>query len=331
MAKKFNPARTAFSAIFLLVLFGYMLARKPPSEAHPKFTGTTFGSVTFHIYTANADLDRVEKARLGLAISKELDTVNHQMSTWRDDSEISRFNRTNSTDWIEISTNFAKVVQAARLFAEDTDGAFDPTAGVLKRQYELGPAGAPVPERLEAGYTLLEQDGTRIRKTNPALAFNLDAIAKGYAVDQVSELLTQQGVTNYLVEIGGEMRTSGLNPDGGSWFVGIEVPKVGGGLYGYYRIPDIAVATSGTAYQGKHIIDPATGASVSNTLRGVSVLAPSCIEADALATAYVVMGRERAFAHAAARPETEVLLLYVRDGVLQEQKTDGWPDEEEEN
>jgi len=100
-------------------------------------------------------------------------------------------------------------------------------------------------------------------------------------------------------------------------------------LYGYYKIPDIAVATSGTAYQGKHIIDPATGASVSNTLRGVSVLAPTCIEADALATAYVVMGRERAFAHAAARPETEALLLYVRDGVLQEQKTDGWPDEAE--
>jgi len=192
MAQKFNPGRTAFSAIFLLVVFGFMLSRKPPKEAHPEFGGTTFGSVSFHIYTANAQLDRVEKTRVGLAIERELNAVNHQMSTWRADSEISRFNQTNSTDWIEVSPDFAKVVQAARLFAEDTGGAFDPTAGVLKRQYALGPVDAPLPQRLAAGYTLLEQDGTRIRKTNPALAFNLDAIAKGYAPEPGRRFLVRR-------------------------------------------------------------------------------------------------------------------------------------------
>lgn len=323
MSKRFNPKRTAFSAIFLLLLFGYMLTRKPPSEPHPKFVGQAFGPIAFKVYTAEAHLDQPAKSELVAQMKATVDAVNQTMSTWRDDSQIVRFNQTNSTDWIEVSDDFAKVMQAALLIAQETDGAFDPTAGVRKRNYNLGPdAGDPATPPI--GYRLVEQLGARIRKSDPAVQLDLDAIAKGYAIDEISDVLTQRGITNHLVEIGGEVRTSGKRPDGTTWPVYIQQPIPQGDIHTELVRANVSVATSGTAYQANHFIDPASGKSVTNTLRSVSVRAPTCIEADALATAYMVMGRERASAHVEARPDTEALFLYVKEGVLEDQASSGW-------
>jgi len=319
MAKEFKPKRTAFSALFLILLFGYMLTRKPPNAT--PFTGQAFGPIAYRVFAV--DLKSSERAAIDREIKDTIGAVNETMSTWTESSQIVRFNRTNSTEWVEVSDDFAKVVQAALLIAVETDGAFDPTAGVRKRNYDHGPdAGDPASPPI--GHTLLQQEGTRIRKSDPAVQIDLDAIAKGYTVDEISDVLVTRGVTNFLVEVGGELRTRGTRPDGSVWPVFIQQPIAGGDVHTKVVRPDIAMATSGTAWQARHFIDPATGKAVTNELRSVSVIASTCIEADALATAYMVMGRDRALAHVEGRSGTEALFLFVKDGVLAESKSSGW-------
>ena len=243
-------------------------------------------------------------------IATELDRVNALMSTYRESSELSGFNRSRSTDWIPVSPQLASVVKEAIWTSEVSGGAFDATVGPLVNLWGFGPGKRtdtpPADDRIaqaraHVGYHKLSvrQEPPALRKSDPDLYLDLSAIAKGYGVDRVAELLERTGITDYLVEIGGELRGRGQNGRGRPWRIAVERPDPG--VREVERIVELrggAMATSGDyrnffEQDGKlysHTIDPTTGRPVTHNLASVTVLAPRTAKADALATALLVLG-----------------------------------------
>ena len=245
-------------------------------------------------------------------VQNRLAAVDELMSNWKPDSEVSRFNTTKTKDWTPISADLVKVIDAALETSRRGDGAFDITVGPLVRLWNFGPDPQQprVPtdaeiavERRRTGYLQLDLDpaGARLRKKIPDLEIDLSAIAKGYAVDCVAEWLTGLGVLGCMVEVGGEVRCHGTKSNGGNWMLGIESPdSTEKGIAERVSIGDRALATSGDyrkffAVDGKryaHILDPRTGRPVTHRLASVSVVAETCMLADARATMLFVMGDE---------------------------------------
>ena len=265
-------------------------------------------------------------------IEQTLEDINAQMSTYRPESELSRFNHSASTDWQPVSHDLATVVQTAQEISELSGGAFDVTVGPLVNLWGFGPDPSqfspPTAEDLAAararvGYQQLEVrlDPPALRKQHPELMVDLSAIAKGYAVDRVAEQLDAAGISAYLVEIGGELRGLGYKQPDQPWRVAIERP------YRDERTPlrvitlnQLALATSGDyrnyfVYDGRtysHTIDPATGEPVTHDLTSVTVLDPSAMRADALATALLVLGPESG-QQWAAQHQIAALFIQRRD------------------
>lgn len=252
------------------------------------------------------------------AVEAELDAVVRAMSSWESDSELSRYNRAAAGDWCVLSPAFFTVLRVALALAAETDGAYDPTAGALVDLWGFGPVGpiAAPPEasaiaeaRARTGWQLVRLDPDSRRVLQPGgIALDLSSIAKGHAVDALSAALGALGIEHHLVEIGGELRGSGLKPDGQPWWVQLEVPEAPG-----LRPPELvvalhglAIATSGDYRQGfahegrrhSHTLDPRTGVPVQNDLAAVSVLHAETMQADALATALMVLGFDHGFAFA---------------------------------
>ena len=261
----------------------------------------------------------------------ELRRVNDQMSTYLQASEISRFNRSESTDWFPVSAQTAAVVEYAQHVAEATDGAFDVTVGGLVDAWNFGPSQRtdepPEPERIEQlrsqmGFRHLQvrTDPPALKKAIPQLSVDLSAIAKGHGVDRLIERLRAMGVANAFAEIGGEVRVIGVR---GSrpWGVGIQRPDdQSGSILVALPLTDGAVATSGDyrnyfESQGQrfsHTIDPRTGRPVTHHVASVSVYADNCMKADAWATAITVLGADAGLQ--AARQQKLETLIVVRDG-----------------
>lgn len=249
--------------------------------------GLAFGSTWRLVLPAAAD-----KYRARRAVEATVARVDAAMSPWRADSEVARFNARDTTDWQPMSAATMSVATEAHRVARLTSGAFDPTVGPLVARYGFGPiSGTP------RGYRALELDAGAMRKTAPGVTLDLCGIAKGYALDQVGELLRNDGFTNAVLELGGEVLTLGSHPSGRAWQVAVEQP---GGL-AVQRIvaPNArALATSGHLPQGyagprarvSHLIDPATAQPSVGPLAAVSVLAATGCRADALATALTVLG-----------------------------------------
>ncbi len=252
----------------------------------------------------------VHRAGLGEKVARRIEAIEQSMSTYRPDSELSRFNASASANWFGVSAELCFVVDSALAFSRRSGGAFDVTVGPLVDLWGFGPdepvATPPDPARIEAaqedvGYAKLAADCERpaLRKSVPGVRIDLSAIAKGYAVDAVTDLLDAHGLSDYLVEIGGEVRARGRNASGKPWSVGIEAPdRNARKVQGVVRLPDMAMATSGDyrnyfEYDGvfySHTIDPRTGAPVQHALVEVSVVAATAMDADAWATALLVMG-----------------------------------------
>ena len=268
---------------------------------------------------------------IGAAVRDELELVDGLMSTYRSDSELSRFNRHRSLEPFALSPETFEVLAAARQASQLTGGAFDATVGPLVDAWGFGPAGAagrPSDEAVgrllsHCGWAklLLVPDNRTARKAEPQLQCDLSAIAKGYAVDRISAALSELGFRDHLVEIGGELVARGLNPEGQAWRVGIERPDASGRLVQrILRIRDVAVATSGDYrnFQGSggerysHVLDPRTGRPASSRVASATVLDASATRADAMATALMVLG-EDAGAALAEREDLAVLMI-VRDG-----------------
>ncbi len=311
-----------------------------PSGREPiPITGNTMGT-TFSVTLISPPRESVPEA-LASDIQEVLDEVNRSMSTYESDSELSRFNRTTG-EWFEVSTDLWSVLAASIEVSEKTEGAFDVTVAPLVRLWGFG-AGAeddprpPSSADLEEvtggiGFRLLElrEDPRAARKEVPSLELDLSGIAKGFAVDRVAALLEAHGFSDYLVEVGGEVRTSGTNPSGELWRIGIEAPIAGSrGLQRTVGLSGQSMATSGD-YRNfyvsdgnrlSHLIDPRTAAPVAHETASVSVVDPSCMRADALASGLLVLGAEEGYALAVA--EDLAVLFLVRDaaGNIEERAT----------
>ena len=247
-------------------------------------------------------------------IDNRLQAINQSMSTYLPDSEISRFNAIRDTRGkLAVSDDFLQVMRAARDIYEKTGGAWDGTVKPLLNLWGFGNTQQThrVPDDAEIGKQMRGVGFQHIRifpegylqKKKNSLTLDLASIAKGYAVDQVSALLQTSGMENFLVEIGGEVFAAGFRKDGQPWRVGINRPSTSASTTEVYRVVPLhnrAMATSGDYRnyfedKGKrfsHIIDPRTGYPVNNGVVSVSIVADSCMFADGLATAIMVMGRE---------------------------------------
>ncbi len=318
-----------------LLLAGGCAPVPEPLTISGQAMGTTY---TLRLGRLPPELDR---DRLQTDVAAELAAVEATMSTWRPDSELSRFNRSRTTDWQAASPALVAVVDRALTIAELSGGALDITAAPLVNIWGFGPAGdrdePPTVDEIVAARERVDYRMLKTRHAPPALRklrgdleLDLSAIAKGHAVDRIAALLEARAVRNYLVEIGGELRTGGRRPDGRAWRIGVEKPDHPGRSVQRVLVmqPNAAVATSGD-YRNflasrdqrfGHILDPRSGQPADNGLASVTVLAENCSDADGLATALFVLGPEAGFALASRQRLAALFVLRTADG-LQERAT----------
>lgn len=261
--------------------------------------------------------DGTEPAALRPGIEAVLETVVAQMSGWRPTSNLCRFNTAIAGSRRRPPAEFAEVLACALEIAEASDGAFDPTMAPLVDLWGFGPSPAPkpMPEAYDVAQAMARvgwrklpfEQGDLLQPGGMGLDFS--GIAKGYAVDLVAEHLASLGLASFLVEIGGELRGQGMKPDGSPWWVALEsVPGAASAEENFVvALHGLSVATSGDyrrffEQDGRrygHTLDPRTGWPVANNVASVTVLHPTCMRADAWATALSVLGLREGLAFAA--------------------------------
>lgn len=317
------------SAASLALLLLCACGAKGPAEV--AFGGDTMGTQ----FSVKLISDNVDTAVLAEAVESALADIEAMMSTYLPESEISRFNSNETTDWYEVSQEFCFSVEEALALSTFTQGSFDITVGPLVNLWGFGPGeiiSQPPPEEevtamMEAvGYEHLQADchAPALRKDIASIALDMSAFGKGYAVDRIAAELEQRGFDNFLVEVGGELRFRGRNVKGENWSIGIEVPEANQRRpHTVIRLTDAAMATSGDyrnffEANGKlysHTIDTRTGRPVTHTLASVTVIDDKGSRADALATALLVMGPDEGLAFATAQDMTVLFLLRTSSGI----------------
>lgn len=273
--------------------------------------GKTMG--TYYSIKYIEDSKSPERAELQKQIDVLLENVNNQMSTYRPESELSLFNQYRNINQVfPVSAATVKVINEAVRINQLTQGALDISVGPLVNLWGFGPeehkdqlpSNAELQQRKAwVGMDKLKVEGDGLIKKIPELYLDLSAIAKGYGVDVVAEYLESVGINNYLVDIGGEVRTKGQNDRQQSWRIAIEKPTAGieQKVQEVIAPGDMSVATSGNyrnyfevnGVRYSHTIDPRTGWPVSNEIVSVTVLSPSCMTADGFSTAIGVLGLEK--------------------------------------
>lgn len=298
----------------LLVFFPLVEGCRQPTPIRNSetITGQTMGTTYSVKYLPKADTPKL--LQVGDLIEMELESVNVQMSTYRDDSEISRFNKSDSSDWFPVSAETAQVVDLSLEIHAMTDKHFDVTVGPLVELWGFGKSEASdsLPSDLEikellnsVGSDKLEvrSDPPALRKLVKKLQVDLSAVAKGHGVDRLAGVLDKLRIEDYFVEIGGEVRTKGNGHHGGAWKVGIELPdRETRQVMRVVGISNKSMATSGDyrnfrTVKGSsfsHFIDPGSGRPVQTDIASVTVLAEDCATADAIATGLIASGRENA-------------------------------------
>ena len=299
-------------------------------------------------YRVRAIAEAGESDAIRILVEGRLDAVNRAMSTYRDDSELSRFNLLKAGESLMFSEETWAVLELAWQVREESGGAFDPTVGRLVDAWGFGAPGRgaqprpPADDRLArlwpaVGAIELSAPLRQALKLDAGAALDLSGIAKGWATDRVSEALTEAGYGNHLVEVGGEVRTAGQSSSGGPWRVAIERPPARSeesgaeataddlppGLQQVLEITDGALATSGDyrnywerdGVRYSHTIDPRTGRPVEHALASASVFHESCAVADAYATALMVLGPEDGLRWADENGVAALLLVYSGSGL----------------
>jgi len=254
--------------------------------------GETMGT-TWHIRLAAPESFVAEELRS--AVEAKLEAILAEMSHWRADSVIGRFNRAPGDTWLTLPRDFAQVLQAALDVAARSGGTFDPTIGRVvdlwghgpqRRQAPAGPGEIAAALGQAGAARLAWEPETRRLRQPGGLHLDLSGIAKGFAVDALGVVLRERGIRHALVEIGGELLGMGLRPDADPWWVDVETPSSEAqpmrvALHG------MAIATSGDYVRGRHTIDPRSGTPVDHAV-AVTVLHASAMRADAWATALSV-------------------------------------------
>ncbi len=319
--------RLSFSlAVILLILVGCT----SQSGSDPvRIIGNTMGtsySVQLDILPADVSADQL-KDQLEVILAD----ITRQMSTYEPDSEISQFNQSTSTDWIAVSEPLALLVSVAEGHSLLSGGALDITVGPLVELWGFGPqlsSQQPETAAIQAtreyiGHDLLEwrSQPSALRKQHPELQLDLSAIAKGYGVDMLAQHLNSLGISNYLVDIGGELRAAGMNPDEQPWQIGVQQPDAAGPQAKLVlSLSDQSVATSGDylnfyiedGQRYSHILDPRTGYPVFHQTASVTVVAETTTLADVWATTLLVLGEEQGIK--LAELHNIAALFMVREG-----------------
>ena len=253
--------------------------------------------------------------------------VNNSLSTYHEGSLINQFNQSLSLETDDPL--FWEMIEQSGNVYRLSEGAFDPTVMPLVRAWGFGPEKEPE-QRIEnldslrqwVGFELLKIEAGRITKKHEGMQLDFNAIAQGYTVDLIGDFLENQGVGNYMVELGGEVLTLGKNPQREAWTLGIEQPL---GIAGIQRLAakvelkDKALATSGSykkfyvkdGIKYSHTIDPFTGRPVAHSLLSVSVVTDNCAKADAFATVFMVWGVERSEAFISTHPELDLEAYFI--------------------
>jgi thiamine biosynthesis lipoprotein len=332
-------------ALILILTFGVVGWLRSTTVEHPVFWGSTMG--TSYSVTLTGKIKSEAYTALAKQIEVELAEINRQMSTWDPESEISRFNRSTNISPFSCSDAFASVVHRALELSQNTAGAFDPTLQPLLNLWGFGSEGeedrVPSTEEIrwvkaQTGWQKIElNDSSALTKKNPNVQLALGAIAKGYGVDALARILNEAGYENWFIEIGGEVIVKGKNPDGVPWRIGIQYPTSNpmeeSRLQGIVNLTHNAVATSGD-YRNyieedgviySHILDPRSGRAVLSETASVTVIAPTCMDADGIATALFVMGAETGLAWVEQQPQVEsMFLIRSQEGELFEKFSSGF-------
>jgi FAD:protein FMN transferase len=318
----------------LILAFAVYFYNNSSMKKSQNVTGVTMGSIVYNVKYIEEEMD------LKPEIDQLLIEFNQSLSTYISDSEISRFN--SSGNFSYESDYFLPVLETSKEVFNATFGAFDPTIGSLVQAWGFGP-NKQIPNldsaqvdslRAISGFKNVTFD--LLSASMPAnFQMDFSAIAKGYAVDVVGELLERKGIENYLVEIGGEVRCRGVNDEEMSWSLGIEDPTVEQNdrkILAIVRLKNRSLATSGNYrnYYEKegqtfaHIIDPRTGYTANHNLLSASVFSADCITADAYATAFMVLGVEQSKQVIEMRSDLDAILVYrSANGTLQTYVSDG--------
>jgi len=298
-------ASTSFLLVLALLVAGCNNdSRLPQLELSGSALGTTFS-----VLLVNPG-EGFSSEHMQAGILETLEHVDRLASTWREDSELSQFNASGDTGWIDTSAEFCNAIERAVEVSRLTDGAFDITIGPLVNLWGFGPTGEvrepPAEDTIrammaEVGYANLQTrcEVPAVKKLIGSIYVDLSGWAKGYAVDQVAMLLERNELQDYLVEIGGEMRVRGHNAEGLKWAVAVETPSTTRRVpHQVLRLTDTGIATSGDyrnyfEHDGElysHTLDARTGRPVAHSLAAVTVVNPSAAYADAMATALLVLG-----------------------------------------
>ncbi|MGJ8544162.1 MAG: FAD:protein FMN transferase [Sulfitobacter sp.] len=292
-----------------VMLMPLALAACKPGAAVFEIAGLTMG--TSYNVVAVDPASQVNEKQIRSAIDRALHQVNLQMSNWDDASEISRFNAQKGLDAVAVSPALANVMQAAEAVHIASEGRFDTTMGPLIELWGFGAPGStamPADAQIHAAQqrsghgNTLKVGSASLQKTQSDAQVYLAAIGKGYGADAISMELEALGLTDYMVEIGGDLRTSGRNAAGMAWQIGIEKPDAHNrGVLEVVGVSGHGLASSGDyrnyfekdGQRFSHVIDPATGRPIEHKTASVTVLAKNAMLADAWATAMLILGRER--------------------------------------
>ena len=306
----------------LIILVAIFLFSCIEEHKNTKLTGTVFGTSYSIIYDSDVNYE--------IQFDSLFYIINKSMSTYQVNSDISKLNRNES---FEIDEHFIKVYDVSKEIFGQTEGAFDPSIGNVVNAWKFGAEDTiEVVDSLKidslmqyVGYDKTYRYNNTIRKSNPNVYIEFNAIAKGYGVDVIGEFLESQKVNNYLVEIGGEIRVKGINSERQTnWKVGVEEPNFEGqqSILKAITLQDEAMATSGTYRKFKvdengnryaHIIDTETGYPSKTNLLSISVIAEDCMTADAYATAFKAMGVEKVKRFLDLHQELKVFLIFEND------------------
>lgn len=318
--------------LWVCILVGMIMTGCAQKVKYQYTEGKVYGTFYHISYESPRDLQQ--------EIRQEMEMVNASLSMFNPNSVIARINR-NETDSTDIL--FRKMFQMARKVNQATDGGYDITVAPLVNAWGFGtqreafPDSARIDSLLQlVGMDKLTLENDRLVKQVEGIQLDASSIAKGLGLDVVAEYLESQGIRNYMVEIGGEVRVKGLSDKGRPWRIGIDRPQddvtaQSRQLQMIVGLTSGALATSGNyrnfyIHEGKkyaHTINPKTGFPVQTEVVGASVFAPTCMEADAYATGFMVVGLEKAKKVITESPELEACLIYQENGQVKVWVSDG--------
>lgn len=332
---------TLFSISFLIILFINSCRGVESRTWH--FTGSTMGTFYTVTYQGNIASSKFEPV-----FENYLSKIENELSNWDEESWISQFNYSDETSLIFIPNHAYHVLNYGLELTEHTKGGFDPTLGKLLMLWGFGPQEGQLPPNDEAIHTALKATGAekltlidsppRVAKSHPDLQLNLSAITKGYAVDLLAEYLESKGINDYVINLGGDMRTSGQPKNEVAWTIAIQKPDPdtkGDQAYEKVLLNSAGIATSGDyrryieidGFHYPHILDPDTGWPLQSNLASVTIIASTAIQADGIATACMALGVETAIELVESIEQVEGLFITRNsESEFKTIKSSKWPD-----